>query len=204
MRKQTLLLLVIVFFTSVAPSISNAALISYSDRPTWEAALAATVTDEDFTSATVDISFGGTSATHGDLGFASNKTPATDAQIDASADALILRGFFPTHYAEVTLPPTYAFGFDYLEGDAGGDPLGVSVGGSTIATLPNQLGNGPAFFGVIEDTGATIPSYRYLSFDNGMFAWINVISWVLIPEPSAMALAMVAAAALATHRRRSR
>ena len=187
MKNSSILLLVIAFTTLAVSSTAKAALITYSDRPTWEAALSgAIIKHENFSSAPGNISFGGSSITFGDLKFASNKTPAGNAKINASGNYLDLDAF-SGHYAEVTLPTTLSnFGFDYTQHDATGDPLRVTIGGSLVASLPNQLGNGGAFFGVIDDSGETIDDFRFVG-SGGMYAKIDRISWA-VPEPSSLVL----------------
>ena len=175
----------------------NAALITDSDRASWEAALSSVFT-ENFSSVSSDIDFGGSSTTVGSLTFSSNKTPADDAKID-DAGYLDIDAFDLGDYVEVGLPSLFSgFGFDYTQFDATNDLLGVSVDGTVVANLPNSLldgfANGPEFFGIIDDTGANLDDFRFFG-SNSMFARINAISWggsstavVPVSAPATLAL----------------
>lgn len=180
---------------------ASAALIQYTDRPTWLAAVGSVFT-EDFESDTG--------------GFTNIQTPFATAngfilngvssqfnsmQILPSGQFTVLaNGTQFLHFRDfaagllITFPTSAsAFGFDYGTSDAGWTLSAANGVNFIFPSGPDSAG----FIGFVEDTGSAFPSFtltgpccvqRGLSIDN--------ISIVAVPEPATLALFCAGLAAL--------
>ncbi len=162
--KTTLASLIV---TAIAVSASApAALVLYTDRAAWEAALAGAPVLEDFNSITTDTLIPVGSTTIGtititrDTGFQSDPlfdvptieyNPDPPSGIDGTT-AINLAGISPSGVLDFVLPVSAsAFGIDTNNFDIDNDPAWLSIDGFDIGQIPllrGQLG----FIGVIATT----------------------------------------------------
>lgn len=217
-------------FASVALMVvpSSAAVLTFTDLPSWQAAVASS-TLEDFEGATSDddFTFAATTSPNGDLGLSAveESTFSNNALIDVSPlvstggdinGNVIVSMRFLSHVSDpkdsvtVTLPAGLsAFAFDYNNYDNQGDGAVLSFAGTNGATGP-VFSTGTGFYGVVDTgAGANITSFTFTGDDAGgtgtsaFMSFDDVRYGVAIPEPASFVLLGVAGIAAFGLRRKN-
>ena len=186
-----------------ASASSTAALVAYTDRASWLAAVSSlAITTEDFNSLPV-----------GPVGpatvFPSGISLSTSSDIRTFGFGAIGQGRALNGTNQViTLPgATIAFGFDYVDVDADGVDIRIgtfvgalpSTGDADGAVTPDDFG----FYGVVGASAADIPGGTF-AFQGEGFT-IDNLSFgvpVTVPEPSVFALLAISLVMMSTVRRR--
>ncbi len=198
---QSLTLAWVVSVSAVSLFVGNRAqaltFITFNDRATWQAAVGAATSFEDFNSFLSDTSFANSSLAAGDLTLV-NDGAAQDTLVDVDP---FVAGASPgidgtplvnsTALAagesiEVVLPGSFsAFGFDAFNYDGNSDALDVFVGSDLVASFPDS--STPEFIGFIATDGS-FDTVEFLSNTNFTFNAFDNVEWgnavaATTPEP---------------------
>lgn len=199
-------LIALAFLTALIAGIgpTHAALVTYTDRTTFQNAITKPTRTEDFNSKTTDVPFGTGSVVFADLTLEGNGSDSTEAVVDVDAyeselggqgfaldEAVVnMRGMEPNEDITINFDsPVTAVGFDTFNYDGTLDSAEAIVSGTSIS-FPDFRESG--FIGFAA-TGGTSPIERirieadpnnagstFNAFDNVIYA---------VPEPSSLALA---------------
>ena len=196
----------------------QAGFITFADRVSWEAALAAAPASENFNSFVSDDEFGGSSTTAGVLTLSSNANASTEAEIAIPANFQTATGIDGTpmmraagldvnELITITLPGAFsAFGFDFENFDAQGDALAVFIDGQNVISLPTT-DNTFGFIGIIKDMGAfnSVELRNNGSDSIGTFNAFDNLAWgtVAVPEPTTLALMGLGLAGIGYRRKKA-
>lgn len=206
MKKYSLIALVAIAGVVSTATFSSAAILTFTDQASWEAALSSSAL-EDFESVTADDDFSGSSTTVGALGlssveessFSENAFVDVDPFVSASdinGDVNVSMRFLnhsPADVVTVTLPAGQsAFAFEYNNYDSGNDGAELSFAGDNGASVI-VFGTDAGFYGVIDTTGE-ITSFAFtgdgsIGTGTSTFMSFDDVRWgVAIPEPTSLAL----------------
>jgi hypothetical protein len=200
------------------------AILVYSDRPTWEAAIGTVTGSEDFSTFAIDTSFDGSSLalaagmTIGSIGADGrgdhnlvDVTPLRSLETDVNTtnDARVLGGPFGPNQSVTPFisfsSPVWAFGADFknLNDDLLRTYVDLYNGTTNIASIePVVLPSGNLrFLGFTSETSVTEIRFRWAA--NDAYGIDNIaIARIPIPEPATLALLGLGMASLAFVRRR--
>lgn len=206
------------------PVVSSAALMSFTDRPTWAAEAGPVTASEDFSSFAVDTSFDGSSAALA-AGMSIGSINAdgrgqynlvdvvplqlSETNVNGTAHALVLGG--PFGQAGSVTPfisfgaPVRAFGADFrnLNDDLLRTSIDIYGGTTLLASFSPSVGafGNLRFFGFVADAGETVTEIRFRWSAADAYG-IDNIQIAAIPEPGTLALLGLGLAGLAATRRR--
>jgi hypothetical protein len=204
----------------VSASPSPGAVITFTDRTAWLAALSQPVTFyENFSEFTVDTPFSSSPLNVGPFSLAPNAPqgfrniidvpPLDFADNDGTANASIFTDFGITTVLLTPDAPLLAFGGDFWgpNTNEGLDLLLTLDAGPPILLVPNWAGGfGSAqFFGFTTTGGERILTIQFQSRNDlasGEGFGLDEIQGVTVPEPAALSLVLTGLTALAFCRRR--
>ena len=200
-------------FLLMTTSSSSAAVLTFTDLASWQAAVVSS-TLEDFEGATADddFTFAATTSPNGDLGLSAveESSFSNNALIDVAplissgggihGNVVVSMRFLshisnPKDSVTVTLPSGLsAFAFDYNNYDSGGDGAVLSFAGTNGGTGP-VFSTSTGFYGVVDTgAGATISSFTLTGDDAGgtgtsaFMSFDDVRYGVAVPEPTSIAM----------------
>ena len=200
--------------TSIGLKSSHAAFVAYTDQTAWQAAVDAVsqniTTLVDFENFTADVNFGAAEpdVVVGGLELSAFSSATFEGKIEVDPVSEAINGnvvvdsggIDDTDTIDIVLQtPSFAFSFLFENYDNNGvsdEPtLRIGPSGSETVIAAFTGFDGGAFFGIVEDTGATFTDVDFLSTtnqSNGSFFSFDDVRYAFpIPEPTGIALTVL-------------